>query len=418
MSTRILCVDDDQNILAGFQRNLRKLFSLDVAPGGGEALRMLKEHGPYAVIVADMRMPGMDGVHLLTEVMRQAPDTIRIMLSGNADQQTAIDAVNKGRIFRFLTKPCSPEDLAIALRAGIEQHRLILAERELLEQTLNGSVAMLTDVLSLVDPASFGRGQELRAAMRLFAESLGVACRWELEMGAMLSQLGWVTLPPPLLLKVRSRLSLTGPETDLVTRIPDLGASLLARIPRLEPVAEIVRYQDKRFDGSGFPHDEVAGQDIPIGSRILKVLGDLDRLQAEGMQKHEALEAMGRRQGWYDAGVLAAAYKCFDLCLPESAIPFTEEVSVLLRDIHPGHLLLEQVTTIDGLMIVNANTLVSLPLLERLRNFGATVGVREPIRIRIPAQHAPPIREVGSSSAPAAGPTAPNARLSEQQQSP
>lgn len=388
MSTQILCVDDDPNILAGFQRNLRKQFTLDVASNGGDALRMLKEHGPYAVILADMRMPGMDGMHLLAEAMRQAPDTIRIMLTGNADQQTAIDAVNQGHIFRFLTKPCSPEDLANALRAGREQHRLILAERELLEQTLNGSVAMLTDVLSLMDPASFGRGQYLRAAMRLFAESMGVTCQWELEMGAMLSQLGCVTLPPKLLLKVRSGLSLSGPETDLVTRIPELGSNLLTRIARLEPVAVIVRYQDKRYDGSGFPHDEVAGQHIPIGSRILKVLDDLHRLETDGMPKHQALEKMTGRHGWYDPHVLAAAYKCFDVCLPEPSTPLSEDVSARLKDIHPGHLLLEDVRTIDGLMIVKAHTVVSLPLLERLRNFGATAGVKEPILVRVPAHHA------------------------------
>ena len=107
--SRILCVDDDQNILAGFQRNLRKHFALDVASEGGDALRMLKEHGPYAVIVANMRMPGMDGVQLLAEVMRQAPDTIRIMLTGNADQQTAMDAVNKAAFSASLPSPAPPK---------------------------------------------------------------------------------------------------------------------------------------------------------------------------------------------------------------------------------------------------------------------------------------------------------------------
>jgi response regulator RpfG family c-di-GMP phosphodiesterase len=394
MSTKILCVDDDQNILAGFQRNLRKQFALDVASDGVAALRMLKEHGPYAVIVADMRMPGMNGVQLLAEVMAQAPDTVRIMLTGNADQQTAIEAVNRGHIFRFLTKPSTPEQLTASLHAGLEQYRLVSAERELLEKTLNGSVAMLTDVLSLVEPASFGRGQELRAAMRLFAKSLGITCRWELEMGAMLSQLGCVTLPPQLLLKVRGGLSLSGPERDLVTRIPDLGSNLLAHIPRLEPVAEIVRYQEKRYDGAGFPHDGVVGDQIPIGSRILKVLGDLNRLEAKGMLKHEALEEMSGRHGWYDPHVLAAAYRCFDVCPPEPGIAASEDVSVRLRDILPGHLLLQDVMTIDGLMIVKANTVVSLALLERLRNFGTTIGVKEPILVRLPALQVSPTRTI------------------------
>ncbi len=390
MSAHILCVDDDPSILAGFQRNLRKRFTLDVVSNGADALQMLKENDPYAVILADMRMPGMDGVQLLAEVMRQAPDTIRIMLTGNADQQTAMEAVNKGHIFRFLTKPCSPEDLTSALTAGLEQYRLVQAERELLEQTLNGSVALLTDVLSMADPASFARGQGLRTIMRLFAESLGTTSRWDLEMAAMLSQLGCVTLPPQLLLKMRGGLPVSGPESALVRRIPELGANLLTRIPRLEPVARIVLYQNKHFDGTGFPSDSVAGQAIPIGSRILKVLDDLARLEAQGTPKHLALEQMSRAKGCYDPDVLSAAYKCFDVFVPEPAVAPSADVALRLKSLHPGAMLLEDVLTIDGLVIVKANTFVSSLLLERLRNFATTTGVKEPILVRVPLRRGSP----------------------------
>jgi response regulator RpfG family c-di-GMP phosphodiesterase len=385
MNAKVLCVDDDPNVLAGFQRNLRKSFAIETANGGDAALELLQRQGPYAVIVADMRMPGMDGVQLLAEVMRRAPDTVRLMLTGNADQQTAVHAVNEGRIFRFLNKPCSTEDLAAALRAGLEQHRLIRAERELLEETLNGSVALLTDVLSIVEPGSFGRGQALRKIMRSFAESLGTASRWDLELGAMLSQLGCVTLPPQLLLKMRGGSPMTVPEQELVMRIPELGARLLARIPRLEPVSRIVLYQAKRFDGAGYPCDHVAGQDIPIGSRILKVMGDLEALEALGMPKAKALREMSQRKGWYDPDVLSAAYRCFDVCLPQAAQGASEDLALPLRSIHVGALLLEDVKTSDGLLIVKGDTLLSVPLLERLRNFASTHGVREPILVRVPA---------------------------------
>ena len=107
MTTRILCVDDDSNILLGYQRALRKQFQIEVALGGEEGLAAVRNQGPYAVIVADMRMPGMDGVELLAKVREIAPDTVRMMLTGNADQQTALEAVNQGHIFRFMTKPCA-----------------------------------------------------------------------------------------------------------------------------------------------------------------------------------------------------------------------------------------------------------------------------------------------------------------------
>src|SRR5437870_13752231 len=119
MSEKILFVDDDANILAALQRQLRKQFSIHTSTDASRALESFETSGPYAVIVSDMRMPGMDGVQFLSKVRQRAPDSVRIMLTGNADQQTAVDAVNEGAIFRFLTKPCSTEVLACVLSAGI-----------------------------------------------------------------------------------------------------------------------------------------------------------------------------------------------------------------------------------------------------------------------------------------------------------
>lgn len=385
MSQRILCVDDDEHVLAGFQRHLRRRFILDVAASGAPALRLVDESGPYAVVMADMRMPGMDGIALLSAVAERSPDTVRIMLTGNADQQTAIDAVNKGRIFRFLSKPCPPDALVAVLEEGLQQYRMVTAERELLERTLNGSVALLTDVLTLMEPEACGRGRLLRVTMGRFAEALGVASRWDLEMAAMLSQLGRVTLPPGLLAKLRDDSALTGAEQDLVTRIPELGSNLLARIPRLEPVARIVLYQDKRFDGAGFPLDDVKGEDLPIGSRILKLVADLDRLEAGGLSRARAWERLLQRKGWYDPGVMATATTCLDLGEPCLAVEMETDRLVRLEDLHTGSLLLEDVLTSEGSLIVKSDTAVTPPLLERLRNFALTVGVRQPIAIRMPA---------------------------------
>jgi len=174
MNRKVLCVDDDANILEAYQRNLRKQFSIDTAPGGEPALALMDSRGPYAVVVADMQMPGMNGVEFLIQSQRTAPDTARIMLTGNADQKTAVEAVNKGHIYQFLNKPCPPAMLALALENGIRQHSLITAERELLENTLNGSIKMLTEVLASTDPQSFGRGELLRNSMRAFAQSLKI----------------------------------------------------------------------------------------------------------------------------------------------------------------------------------------------------------------------------------------------------
>ena len=135
MSDKILFVDDEENILQSIKRELRKRFEVFTACGGTEALDVLRKDGPFAVIVSDMRMPVMDGIQLLTTVKDIYPETVRLMLTGNADQETAIEAVNKGAIFRFLNKPCPTPTLAMALALAVRQYRLITAEKELLNKT-------------------------------------------------------------------------------------------------------------------------------------------------------------------------------------------------------------------------------------------------------------------------------------------
>ena len=143
MKPKILLVDDEVNVLQAYTRVLRSRFALESAESGSQALEVLKANGPFAAIVSDMRMPGMDGVELLSWVRELYPDTVRIMLTGNADQQTATDAVNQGAIFRFLSKPCDSEVLASTLEQAIRQHELITSEKSLLQDTLKGSIRML-----------------------------------------------------------------------------------------------------------------------------------------------------------------------------------------------------------------------------------------------------------------------------------
>ena len=136
MSDKVLFVDDDANILNAYTRQLRKQFRIETAQGGEQGLAAVTDQGPYAVIISDLRMPGMDGIQFLSRVREIAPDSVRMMLTGHADLEVTTEAVNEGNIFRFLTKPCNSEVLAKAIAAGIEQYRLVIAERELLEKTL------------------------------------------------------------------------------------------------------------------------------------------------------------------------------------------------------------------------------------------------------------------------------------------
>jgi response regulator RpfG family c-di-GMP phosphodiesterase len=308
MNRRVLCVDDDSNELAGYQRNLRQQFDLETAPDGPQALTLLRNQGPFAVLIADMHMPGMNGLELLRLARPDAPDTVRFLLTSQGDLQTAIDAVNQESVIQFLPKPCPPEMLIQAIDLGLGQYQLMVANRELVEQTLCGSIRALVRVLSTIDPTTLGLGIKLREDVCAFAQTFHVERAFELELAALLSQIGFLTVPPAVLRKLRFNVSLTEEETNLILRVPKAGAALLERIPRLENIVEIIRCQHRHYDGTGEPADAPVGQGIPIGARILKVLLDLAQLEDRGFTRGQALQQMRNRLGWYDPDVLEVAY--------------------------------------------------------------------------------------------------------------
>lgn len=306
MSTRILFVDDDESILAAFQRTLRKQFEIEVAAGADLALAKLDSASPYAIVVADMQMPDRDGIELLKEIEQRSPDTVRMMLTGNADQKTAVQAVNEGHIFRFLNKPCPPEALTTALKAGLRQYRLVTTERELLEQTLNGAIRSLSDILRLVHPKLAATSGPQRDLIHRLCAKLGTAESWAIEVAAMLANVGFVTLPPAVMLKSSAGMVLNEAERLHLARIPETSSHVVACIPRLELVAEIIRYSRKDFDGAGFPPGDPSGEALPIGSRILRVVNDFLQQRQRGLGEADALERLRLSAGVYDPVVVSA----------------------------------------------------------------------------------------------------------------
>ena len=298
MNEKILCVDDESNILQALQRQLRRQFRVETALSGAEGLEVITSDGPFAVIVSDMRMPGMDGIQFLSAVREQAPESVRVMLTGNADQQTAMDAVNEGQIYRFLTKPCPTETLVATLAAGVRQYQLVTAEKELLEKTLRGSVKVLTDVLSLANPTAFGHASRVRRMVQKLCKQLNVDQPWQCEIAAMLSQIGCVTVPSSTLNKIYHGQTLSDDESQMMAAHPSIGRELVANIPRLESVAEIIGSQQKCFDGSDTQADTPAGKEIPLGARILKVAIDYDTLKWSGLADVEVITELRQHSEW------------------------------------------------------------------------------------------------------------------------
>lgn len=384
MSEKILVVDDDANLLASCERNLRRRFQVETAEGGAAGLQKIDSRGPYAVVISDMQMPEMNGIQFLSAVKECAPETVRIMLTGNADLEVAMNVVNEGNIFRFLTKPCPPEVLGKAIDDALAQYRLVVAEKDLLSKTLSGSIKLLTDILSIVDTPSFGRTQQMRDIIAEATEKLGIQGAWEIHLALMLAPIGYVTIPAETMVKARAGAALSKVEEQMLAKMPDTAAKLLANVPRLEGVAKIVRYQQKRFDGSGFPIDSVLGDSIPQGSRLLKIFSDMMELQRAGYSRLDALGEMERRDGWYDPALLESVRVMSGGAPDSSAKQAPKNVSVTVKELVSGMVLHSNVITKDGVMILSAGHEINQMTLEKIRNFESVSGIQEPIFVTDP----------------------------------
>jgi len=309
MSPRILIVDDDANLLRTFKRILAKHFEPVVADCGNSGLDILKGGKDFDIVISDYRMPGMDGVQFLSHVRVIAPETVRMLLTGYADLDVAIRAVNEGNIFRLLTKPCDAKDMASALSDAMRYRKALAAERELLEKTIRGCVGVMSDLVSLLKPDEFGRISRILPYVRNVSTVVGDPCPWETETAAMLSMIGFITLPDIIIARVLENRGLTEKQQGLFAEHPAMAAKFVSGIPRMEPVVNILKYQEKRFDGSGIPADDVKGQDIPLGARIIKAVVDFDIFISNGVSKGEALVFLQQRRGWYDMKVLGAMDK-------------------------------------------------------------------------------------------------------------
>ncbi len=305
MSNTVLLVDDEVNITNSFRRTLRNHVKLEVANSGQEALEKFAEK-QYSVVVSDMKMPGMSGLELLEKIKSQSPDTVRMMFTGNSDQKTAVDAVNIGDIFRFINKPCSPQDLLAHLKAAQKQYDLVMAEKVLLNKTLKGVISVLTEVIRMVNPEQTQYSNRVISHMQNLARAAGMKPHWSFEPMVELSQLGYILFPD------KTSDNPVPSTSGLQLHAPELAADLIKKIPRLESIGRAILYQSKCFNGEGLPMDDIAGKDIPLGARMLKITCDYARLEGQKTSTLEAKEQMQASAEHYDPDLLTAFFKYLD----------------------------------------------------------------------------------------------------------
>lgn len=371
----VLCIDDDPAVLLVFQRVLSPRYEVTTALSGADGIAAVQYKGGFAVVITDLHLPDLDGVAVCSEMERLAPEAVRLLISGDAEVDEAISAINKGHVFRFVRKPFDAATLLEQVGAANAQHDLLRSERIVLEQTVQGAVRAMTELVALTCPAAHGRGVRLRQLAGDLAAVARMPMRWEVEVAALLSSLSFVTLPARLVHRHLNGDELDSPEQAMIDRLPTINEGLLAGIPRFEGVRAILRYHTLRFDGVGSPR-EPKKHDLPLGARILRIASDFDLLQCRGREPHEALAELRARGGVYDAELLRQFEETVGYLGPG-----IRTVDLFLREVEIGMVFAEDVIAPNGVMLIARGQDVTQTLLERIQGHWAELGSNNRLRM-------------------------------------
>jgi CheY-like chemotaxis protein len=333
------------------------------------ALGLLEREPAFAVVLSDMRMPELDGASFLARARKIAPLTSRMLLTGQAEVASAIAAVNHGQILRFLSKPCPPDLLIEALEVGVEQYRLVTAERELLERTVTGCVRLLTEILSLVAPGWFSRTQRIKALVNHMAGKLELAEAWRFELAALFSLIGCVGLPEATLERVMNNRPLDANEQKAFDEHPQMAHRLLSEIPRFDELAEMIRLQSA-------PSGPVTN-DIERGGAMLRIAFQVERATTRGKSVADAVSELRK----LDPTEQPLAKALLDFRSAEGSRTVR---MVAVRQLTMQMQLDEDVRTTNGVVVVPKERELSMILLERLLKFSRAGTLVEPVRVRAP----------------------------------
>lgn len=372
---RVLLVDDEQNILNAYKRKFRlnSDFELITALGGEVAIDLAKQNAEekeFSVIISDMRMPNINGVELLQKMQNISPNTVRLMLTGNADQETAIQAINQGKIFRFFNKTGSDEDFEEGIRDALEQYKLITAEKELTEKTLTGSLRVLVDLLEVTKPETFKHTNRLKNWARNILVELRPEKCWEINIAIQLAHIGEIMLPEPLTKKYYSRKELKEDEQKVIHEIPQISSDLLRKIPRLENISKIILHQDLRYDGSNNLHNlSVKGKDIPYGARLLKILNDIAYISGENDPNLSTFEQIDKQKHYYDPDILTSVRQYFLGKEDKPEIQYIDKpISVPISELKEGDKLLSSIVSENESLLLISGSYLTQSQIKMLHN--------------------------------------------------
>jgi CheY-like chemotaxis protein len=368
----VLVVDDESSILETLSLQLRRHHRVVTAADGAEALRFLEKSGPVAAVISDMRMPGMDGIELLRQVQVMYPDTTRVLHTAQADVTSAIAAINDGGVFRYLCKPCPTPDLRRTVQDAVERHWKTTTERQLLDKTLRASLQALFGCLELASPAAFARAGRIRSLVAALCAELELHELWEIEVAAMASQLGAVTVPPSVLQKLERGLPLDGEEQAMVDAMPDVAVRLLADVPMLHDVVEIVR-------GLATPTPGTTSSPL-IGAAIdvVRTAIEFETLDGRGLPVESSIAVLECREDSRPR-ILAALRAVKGVAAAQDTVR-----ALAVSELDVGMRIAEDIVAVNGLVLIGRGMVVTDVLLDRLANFRHTTKLVEPVLASVP----------------------------------
>jgi hypothetical protein len=286
-----------------------------------------------------------------------------MMLTGQADIASAIAAINDGQIFRFLTKPTAPPNFIAAVTAALAQHRLIVSEKVLLEQTLRGSLRTMTEILALSSPEIFGRATRISQVVKALMKQLQIPESWQIDVAVMLLPLAQISLAPETAAKMSRAAELTTSERRAIDRLPELTDQLLAHIPRLETVrAMLARAQDP-FRPAKCTHPETDADLVSRGSTLIRVAAAFDALQQSGLTAADVISTMLGDSALFAERDVQALKVLYGQATDDRRIQ-----QVALQSLRAGMVLAEDLFSSSGMLLVARGFEVTTTCLERLRN--------------------------------------------------
>ncbi|MHC1751157.1 HD-GYP domain-containing protein [Humidesulfovibrio sp.] len=367
MPGKILMVEAAANPLGRTHERLAERFDLTYAIGVEETIKAVRQHGPFDVILTDFKLAKMDGASLIMAVKAVHPNSVGILMAQRADLDLALNAVEDGKAFRVVLRPTSVEGLTAHLNAGLSQYTLETAEQSFLQDTLHGAIQALTDVLSLANPAAFGRALRVRGLVHRLSKALLIPQFWEVDMAAMLSHIGCVSLPKALLDKIAAGKDLAPDERKLFETHPTIGAGVLANIPRMALVSEIIKKQHARYDASP-----------PFGARVLRVVMDYDTLLNRGLPAAAIFTQMHGVKGVYDPEILRA----FEGTIPVDS-GYTRR-RVTMRELKENMILEESIVSVDGMLLLAKDAELNEANIYRLIESTRSFDIVEPVTVLVP----------------------------------